>query len=241
MLKDERRNLYQDVTGLWNQVVPQPGSYRSRQCSWWDFPGLTSWPQVHVPVRVIRSLEKYSIRRQSDQQEEPHSSDWIWVTTLLLAQVPVGRVVHLGHQRWDIENYAFNELANEWHSDHVFKHNPQAIECFLLVTFLAYNIFHAFLALNIKPAARLGKTQVFWAKLMAAELYSRGDFRQLVALRLFRTTGLGISARPKDLDVLLPRSLPNGAAAPFSLSKSHANGLRVHATTRNRLSCTKQA
>jgi hypothetical protein len=172
VLKDQRRNLYQDVAGLWDQVVPQPGSYRSRQCPCWDFPDLTSWPQVHVPVRVIRSLENYSIRRQSDQQEDPQSSDWIWVTTLSAAQAPVERVVHWGHQRWDIENYAFNELVNEWHSDHVFKHDSEAIECFLLVTFLAYNIFHAFLELNIKPAARQGKTQVFWAKLIAAELYS---------------------------------------------------------------------
>ena len=95
VLKDQRRNLYQDV-GLWDQVVPQPGSYRSRQCSWWDFPDLTSWPQVHVPVRVIRSLENYSIRRQSDQQEDPQTSDWIWVTTLSAAQAPVERVVHWG-------------------------------------------------------------------------------------------------------------------------------------------------
>ncbi|MGA8221507.1 MAG: transposase [Candidatus Acidiferrales bacterium] len=172
VLKDERRNLYQDVAGLFPHVTPQPGSYRSRQCSWWDFPDLTSWPQVDAPVRVIRSLETYSIRRQSDKQEEPQSSDWIWVTTLSATQVPVGRAVHLGHQRWDIENYAFNELVNEWHSDHVYKHDSSAMECFLLVAFLAYDLFHAFLALNIKPAARRGKTQIFWAKLIAAELYS---------------------------------------------------------------------
>ena len=55
---------------------------------------------------------------------------------------------------WDIDNYAFNELANEWHSDHVFKHNPGAIECFLLVAFLAYNIYHVFLARNVKPSVR---------------------------------------------------------------------------------------
>jgi len=52
-----------------------------------------------------------------------------------------------------------------------FQHDPGAIECFLLVAFLAYNIFHAFLARNVKPAARQSKTQIFWAKLIAAELY----------------------------------------------------------------------
>jgi hypothetical protein len=83
-------------------------------------------------------------------------------------------------------NYGFNELANEWHSDHVFKHDPDAIECFLLVAFLAYNIFHVFLARNVKPSARQGKTQIFWARLIAAELY-RGAPRRHVALRFSRT------------------------------------------------------
>jgi hypothetical protein len=172
VLKQEKRNLYQDVAGLLDHVAPQAGRYRSRQCCWWDFPDLHSWPQVATPVRVIRSLETCSVRRSVDSQDEPQRSDWIWATTLSPTQVPVERVVHLGHQRWDIENYAFNELANEWHADHVFKHDSGAIECFLLVAFLAYNLFHAFLALNLKPALRQGKTQIFWAKLIAAELYS---------------------------------------------------------------------
>src|SRR6267143_1483560 len=171
VLKEERRNLYQDVAGLFDHVAPQQGRYRSRQCCWWDFPDLLSWPQVQAPVRVIRSLETYSVRRQLNKQDDSQTSDWIWATTLPPTQVSVERAVHLGHQRWDIENYGFNELVNEWHSDHVFKHDPAAIECFLLVAFLAYNIFHAFLARNVKPVARQGKTQIFWAQLIAAELY----------------------------------------------------------------------
>jgi hypothetical protein len=62
---------------------------------------------------VVRSLETYTVRRQLDKQDDPQQSDWIWVTTLSLAQFPVDRIVHLGHQRWDIENYGFNELAND--------------------------------------------------------------------------------------------------------------------------------
>jgi hypothetical protein len=81
-------------------------------------------------------------------------------------------VVGFGHQRWDIENHGFNELVNGWHADHIYKHDPNAIECFLLTAFLAYNIFHAFLTLNLKPQIRRGKTQVFWARLMAAEIYA---------------------------------------------------------------------
>jgi hypothetical protein len=173
VLKDERRNLYQDVERLFEHVAPQPGCYRSRQCLWWDFPDLLSWPQVNAPVRVLRSFETYSVRRQLDKQDATHTSDWIWVTTLPITQVSTERAVRLGHQRWDIENYGFNELVNQWHADHVFKHDSKAMECFLLVAFLAYNVFHAFIALNLKPQARQGRTQAFWSRLISAELYAQ--------------------------------------------------------------------
>ena len=171
VLKDERRNLYQDAAGLFNSAPPVQGRFRSRDCLWWDFPGLVSWPEVNVPVRVIRSLETYSIRRQLNRKDEPQISDWVWVTTLPAAQVPVERAVAFGHQRWDIENHGFNELVKGWHADHVLKHDSAAIECFLLMTFLAFILFHAFLYLNLKPALRQGKSKDFWARVMAAEIY----------------------------------------------------------------------
>ena len=87
-----------------------------------------------------------------------------------MRQAATEQAVGFGHRRWDIENYGFNELVNEWHSDHVYKHHPKAIEAFLLVAFLAYNLFHAFWLLNLKPAARHGGTQRYWARLMAREL-----------------------------------------------------------------------
>lgn len=172
VLKDERRNLCQDVAGLFTHVLPQEGSFRSRKCLWWDFPDLRSWPQVNTPVRVIRSLETYSVRRQLDGKNELKTSDWIWVTTLPAWPVSTERAVAFGHQRWDIENHGFNELVNGWHADHIFKHDPNAIECFLLIAFLAFNLFHAFFARNLKPQIRKGRTQVFWSRFMAAEIYA---------------------------------------------------------------------
>jgi hypothetical protein len=170
VLKDERRNLYQDVAGLLPQTTPQTGAYRSRQCQWWDFCDLCSWPEVQAPVRVLRSLETRTVRRQRDQTQEIQTSDWMWATTLP-ATVPTEQVVHYGHLRWDIENYGFNQLGQQWHCDHVFRHHPNAIECFLLLAFLAFNLYYAFYALNLKAAARTGRTENFWAKLIAADLY----------------------------------------------------------------------
>lgn len=171
VLKDERRNLYQDAAGLFASVTPTEGTFGKRKCLWWDFPDLVSWPEVKAPIRVIRSLETYSVRRQLDKKDEILTSDWIWVTTLPQGQVPVERAVGFGHQRWDIENYGFNELVNGWHADHVFKHDAGAIECFLLMAFLTHILFHAFLYLNLKPQFRKGKSKDYWARLMAAEIY----------------------------------------------------------------------
>jgi Transposase DDE domain len=169
VLKQERRDLYVDAHALFAQQAPQLGRYRDRQCEWWDVSDLGSWPQVQTPVRVIRSRETYTVRRQLDRQAELLSSEWIWVTTVPAPQLPTERAIIFGHQRWDIENYAFQQLAQQWHSDHVFRHDPNAIECFLLLTFLAYNLFHAFVALNLKAAARNDNSQVLWARLMTAE------------------------------------------------------------------------
>jgi hypothetical protein len=172
VLKNEQRNLYQDAAGLFARFPPRQGSFRSRKCLWWDFSDLLSWPQVNTPVRVIRSLETYSVRRQLDGKDDPQTSDWIWVTTLPVQLASTERAVGLGHQRWDIENHGFNELVNGWHADHIYKHEPNAIECFLLIAFLACNIFQAFFSLNLKPQIRKGRTRVFWSKLMAAEIYA---------------------------------------------------------------------
>lgn len=177
VLKDERRNLYQDAAGLWERVQPQTGQYRSHTCRWWDFPDLLSWPEVKGPLRVVRSQESWSVKRQITKQEDLLTSDWIWVTTLSLAQARTKQVVTLGHHRWDIENHGFNELVNGWNADHVFRHEPNAIECFLLLAFLAYNIFHAFFALNLKSAIRRGKTALYWARQMAAQIHSDPGLR----------------------------------------------------------------
>jgi hypothetical protein len=40
--KDERRDLYQDASGLFTIAPPRQGKYRSRRCLWWDLSDLTS-------------------------------------------------------------------------------------------------------------------------------------------------------------------------------------------------------
>lgn len=93
VLKDERRNRYQDAAGLFAHVQPERAERRSRDCRWWDFPDLVSWPQVKAPLRVVRSLETHSVRRQLDRTVTQETSDWVWVTTLPPQQAPTARIV----------------------------------------------------------------------------------------------------------------------------------------------------
>jgi len=171
VLKDERRDLFQDAMGLFRSeepVVYQHGK-TERQC--WDIEQFNSWPQVGQDVRVVRSLETTTLRRQMDKHQEQHTTDWVWVTNLSKDKMSTELVVHLGHARWKIENNELNELVTWWHADHLYKHDPVAIVAFWLLAMLAYNLFHGFVHLNLKPEVRFCHTKRHWACVIAAEIY----------------------------------------------------------------------
>ena len=68
-----------------------------------------------------------------------------------------------------IENHGFNELCNQWHGVHGYKYHAHALLACTLLLFIAYNLFHAFLARNLKPQARKGRSAQYWGDLIAAE------------------------------------------------------------------------
>jgi hypothetical protein len=168
VLKDDRRDLFQDARKLFEQTAPAVTP--DGRCRFGDAEGFTSWPQVHSPVRVVRSLETRTVRRQLDRQAEERLSDWTWVTTLSSSRAFTRTVVQLGHGRWDIENQGFNELVNRWHADHVYKHDPEAMLVFWLMALVCLNLFLTFYQRNLKPAVRQAASMLQIARQMAAEL-----------------------------------------------------------------------
>lgn len=174
VLKDERRDLLQDALSLFavqQPVVRQRGDAGRVSASTWDIEDFTSWTQLGTEVRVVRSLETSTVRRQMDRRHEQRTSHWIWVTTLSKNKAPTEAVIELGHERWVIENNELNELVTYWHADHLYKHHPTAIDAFWLLTMLAYNLFHAFIYLNLKAQLRCRYSKLHWARLIAAEFY----------------------------------------------------------------------
>jgi hypothetical protein len=172
VLKDDRRDLLQDADGLFDQTPPTSTHEGRCHRACWDAEGFTTWPQVQRPVRVVRCVETQTIRRQLDKQEEQCRCQWMWVTTLPKPLASTGTVVQLGHNRWCIENQGFNELANRWHADHVYKHHPTAMLVLWLIALICLNVFLVFYQRNLKSAARRAASTMQIAARIAAELLS---------------------------------------------------------------------
>jgi hypothetical protein len=171
VFKDENRDPWEDAQSLFEQMSPTEATLGKCQCLQWDIEGFGSWPQVCQPVRVVRSIETRTIRRQLDRREETLRSDWMWVTTLPSRRAGTGVVVRVGHARWKIENEGFNEQSNRQHADHVYKHDARAILVFCLFAMLCQNVFQALYRRDLKPALRARVSMVHVARQIAAELY----------------------------------------------------------------------
>jgi hypothetical protein len=170
VLKENRSDLLEDARGLFSRtssVIEQQGR---RERHLWDEDGFTTWAEKEGPVRVVRSLET-TVVRHTNGNEETRTADWFWVTTLSPDRANTEQVVRWGHRRWAIENLGFNELTTRWHADHVYRHHPNAITAFRLLTIVAHNLYQAFVSRRIQPALRRGRTTLHWAREMAAELY----------------------------------------------------------------------
>jgi hypothetical protein len=170
VLKDETRDLWQDVCGFFplEQPILEVCGWTERRL--WDISGLESWKSLKRPVRVVRSLETKTLTRQRTGRREKQTSDWMWATTLPADQVSAPTIAQLGHDRWLIENRALNEMVTYWHGDHVYRHHPTAIIAFWLTLFFALNLFRAFVSLNIKPIRRARHTELYFARLLFSAL-----------------------------------------------------------------------
>lgn len=170
VLKDERRDLFADAQALFSDQKPQIIHDGHTTAEQWDIDGFTSWPQVNLPVRVVRSLESTQVRERINRQwqDSVKTHDWIWVGTPSQQLLPTASIVRFGHVRWQIENEGFNELANHWHADHYFHHHPVSITAIWLILFMAHAVFHAFITRNLKPEMKSGHTTIHWAMQLQA-------------------------------------------------------------------------
>lgn len=174
VLKNENRALIQDFRGAVELAGGDPERFffNGKNCACHDMEGFTTWTQLGRPVRIVRSLETTTVRRQLTKQTEELSSQWLWATSLPKTKAGTRTVVHIGHGRWGIENQGFNELVRYWHADHVYHLDTNAITAILLLIFLAYNLFHVWLDRGLKPDLRNKYTADYFASQLFADFYA---------------------------------------------------------------------
>ena len=171
VLKNENRDLLVDARSLMAPKENDAVSHRTKTTTsqWWDIEGFTTWPQLGRPVRVVRSVETRTVKRQRTAKPQSQTREWLWATSLPKKLASTRLVVQIGHGRWTIENDGFNQLVNEWHADHVYKHDLDAMVTLWLLVCLAYNLFSIWLTRNVKGVLRRGRTCRFWVRRIAAE------------------------------------------------------------------------
>ncbi len=156
VMKQENRILFQDADQLRKLIEPKILHEGPKTTRMWDLPELSSFTTLGSNVRVVwaeESTPKHKIIG-GKRQEVLCESTWVWVTDLPVSIVPATRIQRWGHQRWDVENRAFNELVTHWHANHCFKHDVNAIEALLLILSLAFLVTYLFYERNLKPEAR---------------------------------------------------------------------------------------
>ena len=150
VLKQADYDIYQEAWALTQGPPTEAFRQEGREVRLWEVRDLTFSQTYGRAVRVVRAEEKWTEFQVvgGTKKAVPKQSDWLWVATEELDGYGGRTIWNLGHGRWRIENNAFNVLTQHWHLRHCAHHDPTSILACLLITLLAFNLFHAFVLLH---------------------------------------------------------------------------------------------
>lgn len=152
VLKQERYEIYQEATRLSAGQKARCFEWEGRQVQLKEVNHLPFTDEQLGPLRVVLAEERWSQNQHLNGQmtRVKKQSHWRWLADRSLDGVS-GEIVHqIGHQRWGIENHAFNELTQYYHLTHCPRHHPTAIVVWLLFRIMGFNFFEFFARLNGK-------------------------------------------------------------------------------------------
>ena len=152
VLKQERFTAYQEATTLAAAQKAECFASEDRQIALREVRDLTLAEDGEQDIRVVLSDEKWvqSERIAGKTVHTEMQSHWRWIATPELDPYPPRALWRIGHQRWGIENHAFNELTKFYHLEHCPRHHPVAIIAWLLILVLGFNLFEVLVRLDSK-------------------------------------------------------------------------------------------
>jgi hypothetical protein len=152
VLKQERYEIYQEATALSRGQPPRKWHQEERDVDLWEVKDLPFTAAAIGLVRVVLAEERWTERQRRAGRSEPvaRKSHWRWLVTAELDDAEAPVIWRIGHQRWGVENHAFNELTQHYHLTHCPRHEPVAIQAWLLIRVLGFNLFELFARLHGK-------------------------------------------------------------------------------------------
>jgi len=168
-VKDQRTTLYKEIETLSAFVKPVYVNDWEQQLEYWiyEVPSLEVSLGWDIPVRGFRVIEaQYRI----DSGEKIYTKREIFhCMTTLPTQMADGNVVRqIIHAKWGIENNGIKDLKDNWHMEHNFHHHPNATFALLLIMFMAYNLFYAYVFRHMKSSRLYPLTM----KMIVGEMYA---------------------------------------------------------------------
>jgi hypothetical protein len=152
VLKQEHYDIYGEATRLSAQVRTESFEWKSRQVSLKEVKDLDFTDREIGLMRVVIAEENWNENQHLNGKTTvvPKQSHWRWLVDRSLDGYS-GQIIHaMGHQRWGVENHAFNELTKYYYLTHCPRHEPVAILVWLLFRILGFNLFEFFVRLNGK-------------------------------------------------------------------------------------------
>jgi hypothetical protein len=158
VLKQERYTIYQEASALSRLQTPVCWRHQDRQIQLREVKDLDFTDPALGPVRVVLADETWTQTRMVGGKRvgEPKTSHWRWLVSRRLESIPARVVWQIGHQRWGIENHAFNELTQQYGLEHCARHEPVAILVWLLIRVLGFVLFEIYARVHRK-VVRLGR------------------------------------------------------------------------------------
>lgn len=150
VLKQERYDIYKEATVLSREQTPQQLRVEDREVKLWDVRHLNFGDARSMRVVLAEERWEQNKRAGANTVREVMQSHWRWLTDDQLDGYDPQIIWRIGHQRWGVENHAFNELTQHYHLTHCPHHEPLAIVAWLLFLVLGFTIFEVFVRLNGK-------------------------------------------------------------------------------------------
>jgi hypothetical protein len=150
-VKDKRTTLYKEIEALSALVEPLYVNDWEEQIEYWvyEIPDLQESLGWEVPIRGFKVIEKdYKI--VSGEQVYTKEETFNCMTTLPVEMADADVVRQIIHAKWGIENNGIKDLKDNWHMEHNFHHEPNATLGILLIMFMAYNLFYAYVFRHMK-------------------------------------------------------------------------------------------